>query len=155
MRNFYWRWWEARNGGLSLWWGNRKFLKSLYIGGRGVLIPLFYEDPLYCQLPPFFFFQILSTSLSPPTLIPVFFLLSCFFGWMSDLTTFDVLFYLMIIWIYTCWALVFQLCLSFFKFRKQHWLKNCCYTFFTRSRYFWLPKIWCFWFLAKVQTQIH
>ena len=32
------------------------------------------------------------------------FLLSCFFGWMGDHATFDVLFYLMIAWIYTCRA---------------------------------------------------
>ena len=40
---------------------------------------------------------------SPPQL---FFLLSCFFGWLSDHATFDVLIYLMIIWIYTCQALL-------------------------------------------------
>ena len=51
------------------------------------------------------------TFLSTLTLTPVhppFFLLSCFFGWMGDHTMFDVLFYLMIIWIYTCPPLVPQ-----------------------------------------------
>ena len=44
-----------------------KFLKSLQIVGRGVLIPLFYEDPLY-SLPSFFKFcpTPSPTSLSPP-----------------------------------------------------------------------------------------
>ena len=40
---------------------------------------------------------------APP---PLFFLLLRFFGWMGDHSTFDVLFYLMIIWIYTCQAFV-------------------------------------------------
>ena len=59
------------------------------------------KTPLYC-LPPLPFFQFCPT---PP---PLLFLLSCFFGWMSDHATFDVLFYLMITWIYTCRALVLQ-----------------------------------------------
>ena len=37
---------------------------------------------------------------------PLFFLLSFFFGWISDHAKFDVLFCVMIIWIYTCRALV-------------------------------------------------
>ena len=47
--------------------GDEKFLKSVYIVGRGVLTPYFMKTTLYC-LPPLF--QILSTpsptSLSPP-----------------------------------------------------------------------------------------
>ena len=48
-----------------------KFLKSLQIVGRGVLIPLFYEDPLY-SLPSFFKFcpTTSPTSLSPPIFTP-------------------------------------------------------------------------------------
>ena len=42
------------------------------------------------------------------------------------------------------------------KLRKEHcWLKNYFYTFFIRSTQFWLPKIRCFWFSAKVQPQVH
>ena len=59
--------------------------------------PYFMRTPalLYC-LPPTLFLQILSTppsptSLSPPTPTPLFFLLSCFLGWMVDHTTFDML----------------------------------------------------------------
>ena len=73
--------------------------------------PLFYEKPSYIAYPPPFFFIFcppppshLPCHLQPPP--PLLFLLSCFFDWMSDCTTFDVLFYLMILWIYTCWALV-------------------------------------------------
>ena len=60
------------------------------IVGRGVLTP-------------FFFFQILSnpTSHSPCRLQPpppMFFLLSSFFGWIGDRTTFDWLFCLMIMY---------------------------------------------------------
>ena len=46
---------EARNGGqeLILKWGDGKFLKSLYRVGRGVLTPLFYEDPVILPIPPF------------------------------------------------------------------------------------------------------
>ena len=47
-----------------------KFLKSLDIVDRGVLTPLFYEDPPY---PPQ-----LSCHLQPPP--PLFFVLSCFFS---------------------------------------------------------------------------
>ena len=48
-----------------------KFLKSLQIVGRGVLIPLFYEDPLH-SLPSFFKFcpTPSPTSLSPPISTP-------------------------------------------------------------------------------------
>ena len=54
------------------------------------------ETPLY-YLP--HFFQILSNPPLPCRLqprLPLLFLLSCFFGWMSDRATLDVLFYLMI-----------------------------------------------------------
>ena len=95
----------ARNEGVGFIMGDGKILKSLYIVGRGVLTPLFYEDLLYCL---FRLFQMLKKKISchlqpPPSL---FFLLPCFFSWMGDNTTFDVLFYLMIISIYTCQALV-------------------------------------------------
>ena len=52
----------------------------------------------FCSLPS------LSYQLQLPS--PQLFLLSCFFGWMCDGTTFDVLFYLMKLWNYTCWAMV-------------------------------------------------
>ena len=51
--------------------------------------PLFKIFPHFLQLPP-----------------PLLFLLPCFFDWMGDCTTFDVLFYLLILWIYTYGALV-------------------------------------------------
>ena len=63
-------------GGDGFVMGTGEFLKSLYIVGRGVLTPLFYEDSLYC-LPPF-----------------------------SNFVLFDMLFYLMIIWIYSSRASV-------------------------------------------------
>ena len=80
--------------------GDVKILKSPYIFGRGLRIPLFYEDPpssFIAHAPPF---QMLSTPpplpchLKPPP--PLFVLLSCFFGWMGDHGTIDVLFYIMI-----------------------------------------------------------
>ena len=111
---------EARNEELLLWCWNSKFSRSLYIVGRGVLTPYFVKTLLYCL--PIFFFQFCPPHCHLQPLSPLFFLLSCFFGWMSGLTKFDVLFYLMIIWMYKCWALWFQLSFSFFKFRKQHWL---------------------------------
>ena len=40
-------------GGVVLYWGDGKFLKFLHIVGRGVLTPLFYEDPLILPTPPF------------------------------------------------------------------------------------------------------
>ena len=58
-------------GGLFIM-GDVKFLKSLYIVGRRVLTPLFYEDLPYISKFPFFKFfpppPPFSTFLSPPTL---------------------------------------------------------------------------------------
>ena len=42
-----------------------------------------------------------ASNPQPPLFIP----LSFFFGWMDICDTFDVLFYLMISWMDTCWAL--------------------------------------------------
>ena len=75
----------------------------LIIAGRGVQppLPLFYEDPAPPCIAYPCFFQILSTPSLPCCLQPhppLLILLSCFFGWMGDHTTFDVLFYLMISW---------------------------------------------------------
>ena len=70
------------------------------------LLPYYpiFPPPLFkfCPPPP------LPPSLLPATLTPtvMLFLLPCFFGWMGDCAKFDVLFYLMILWIYTCRALV-------------------------------------------------
>ena len=52
--------------------------------------------------PPSFHFPVTSNSHPVLSAFP----LSCFFGWMVDQTTFDVLFHLMMIWIYICWAMV-------------------------------------------------
>ena len=60
------------------------------------------KTSLYCLPTPSFFkfcpipSPQLTCHLQPPP--QLFFLLSCFFGWMGDHTTFDVLFYLMIYW---------------------------------------------------------
>ena len=63
-----------------------------------------------------------NAHYAPPTL---FFLLSCFLGWMGDRATIDVLFYLMIIWIYTCQAFVLctrrtLICVSWTR-RQVYW----------------------------------
>ena len=58
---------------------------------------------------PFFKFYRTYIPLLPchiQPISPLFFLLSCFFGWMGDHATFDVLFYLRIIWIWTCRGLI-------------------------------------------------
>ena len=91
----------TRNGGKP-WMGGSwfyngrdgKFLKSLYIVGRGVLTPLFYEDLPILPIAPFWNVvhpppQLLCHLQPPP---PLFSLLSCFFSWMGDHATFDVLF---------------------------------------------------------------
>ena len=98
-------------GGLFIM-GDVKFLKSLYIVGRRVLTPLFYEDLPYISKFPFFKFfpppppplSLLSCHLQPLT--QLLFLLTYFFGSMSDHVTFDILFYLMIISIYKCQVLL-------------------------------------------------
>ena len=59
MENFYLKW--GKPGMVCVWgtggWfyngGNGKFLKSLYIVGRGVLTPSFYEDLPILPIPPF------------------------------------------------------------------------------------------------------
>ena len=103
--NFYF------NGrGWKIFTGNRGEARNLYIIGTGALNSLFYEDlyclySLYCLTPSFSnFVQPRPCHLKIPPLL--FFLLSSFFGWMGYHATFDVLFYLMIIWIYKCRALV-------------------------------------------------
>ena len=77
------------------------------IVGRGFLTSPYFMKTLpilpTCTLP---FFRFCPTPLPyclqpPPSLL---ILWSCFFGWMGDLAAFDVLFYLMISWMYTCWA---------------------------------------------------
>ena len=78
--------------------------QTRFIVGRGFLTPLYFmKTLLYCIPPPFF--QILSKPPSfPVTSNPH---SHCsFFGWICDTATFDVLVYLMILWIYTCRALV-------------------------------------------------
>ena len=83
----------------------------LFIVGREVLTPLFYEDLpiLPTPAPPSFKFYLtpqpplfprLSSRLQPSC--PLLFLLSCFFDWMGDRPTFDVPFYLKILGICTC-----------------------------------------------------
>ena len=87
------------------------FKVSLHSWQRVLTLP-FYEDPPLCCLPPHPFFRFCQHTPSPPLPChlqpppPLFFLLSCFYGWMGYHATFDVLFYLMIIWIYTYQALV-------------------------------------------------
>ena len=81
------------------WFYNREMGKALYIVGRGVPTLLFYEDPPTLPTPPHFSNFVTHPSppplpchlQPPPTLI---FLLPCFFGWIGDHATFDVLFYL-------------------------------------------------------------
>ena len=60
--------WEVftANGG-SQEWGDGKFLKSLNIVDRGVLTPLFYEDPTILPIPPFQMLSTPKTSVSHST----------------------------------------------------------------------------------------
>ena len=87
---------------------------------RGALNPLFYNNP-----PPFF--QIFSNppSLLPPTPNPhcSFCCLVSLAEWVIVYTTFDVLFYLMISWMYKCQALG-PWCMFYgtrHKFHSVHW----------------------------------
>ena len=67
---------------------------------RGSNPPILWRPPIL----PTPFLQICQTPfpccLQPPS--PLLFLLPCFFDWMGDWATFDVVFYLMILWIYLC-----------------------------------------------------
>ena len=87
--------------------GDWNFQESLYVTDRGVLTLLLYEDSPYIASPPFSNFvqhPLFSITSNPQP--PLLFLLPFFFGWMGDHVTYDIQFYLMIIWIYTCQALV-------------------------------------------------
>ena len=64
------------------------------------------KAPLYCLPTLFQIFSNLPCHHQPSP--PLLFLLSCFFDQMGDLTTFDVLFCLRILWIHTCQTLVRQ-----------------------------------------------
>ena len=94
-------------------------------------------------------FQILSnTSPLPPTFIPTALFVILFFGWMGDRTTFDVLFYLMILWIYTCRALVpctrsILTCVLWNKVSSLLWsdIYLSCYLFLWLNG--WSHHIWC------------
>ena len=86
-------------------WRSPGVYHPIDIVGRGDITPYFIKTLLYYLR---LIFQILSNPLFPVRLQPprpLLILLSCFFGWMGDRATFDVLFYLMIPWIYRCWVL--------------------------------------------------
>ena len=73
-------------------------------------------------------FQILS-NLHPFLLLPTLLHPHCsfrclvLFGWVGDRAIFDVLFYLMISWIYKCWALVPEgpWCVFYTKMHQLYW----------------------------------
>ena len=75
------------------------------------------------------FAQILCTP--SPTPFPVifnplprcWFLLSCLFRWIGDRPTFYVLFYLLMSWAYTCWALT--LCMFYVTRCPVYWRPTC------------------------------
>ena len=77
-----------------------------FIVGRGFLTPSMLWRPPNIPYPNFFKFCPTPLShcvqLSPPLL----FFMFCFFDWMGDCATFDMLFHLMILWIYKCRTLV-------------------------------------------------
>ena len=84
------------------------FKVSVHSWQRGAN-PLILWRPPYIAYPPIFkccpaSHPQLPCHFQPPPSLS--FLLSCFFSWMGDHTTFDVLFYLRMISIYTCQALV-------------------------------------------------
>ena len=89
----------------SDFWGNHFFEAIWYnIVGRGVLTPYFMRTTPFVAYPPFSnFIHPPPSFLLPPTPPPLLNLLSCFFGW--NCTTFDVLIYIIILWMYICWAL--------------------------------------------------
>ena len=89
------------------------------IVGRGVVTPYFMKAPPYITyilhpilhpilpiLPPFSNLSTPHPNCRLQTLPQMLFQLSSFFGYMVDPNTFDVLLYLMLLWIYTCQALV-------------------------------------------------
>ena len=105
---------KARNGGIGFIMGN--FFKPLYMIGRGMLIPFFMKKTLYYLASSLFPFSNFLQSPHTHTHFPVASNLhpKCSFCCPVSLAewvimphaTFDVLIYLMMIWIYTCRALV-------------------------------------------------
>ena len=86
MGNFYLKWGESQaweGGGVG------------FILGGGGGWEIFKVSLHSCQF--------MKTLLSHCS-VPLLFLFSCFFDYIGDHATFDVLFYLKIIWIYTCQA---------------------------------------------------
>ena len=69
--------------------------------------PLFYQNSAYPT-----FFKLSNAPFPPP---PLLFLLHSFTGSLGDHTKFDILFYLMILWIYTCYARKTFLCVLYNK----------------------------------------
>ena len=86
---------------------------SLHSSQKGANLLILWRPPPTPPPPPILptspsIFQILSTLPPPPLPChlqpppPLLFLFSCFFGWVGDHATFNVLFYLMIKWISIC-----------------------------------------------------
>ena len=93
-------------GGDGFMWGLEFSRVPLCNWQRGAYPLTLWRQPLYC-LPPFSnFVQHPPFSITSNPQPPLLFLLPFFFGWMGDHVTYDIQFYLMIIWIYTCQALV-------------------------------------------------
>ena len=68
---------------------------------RGPNLPILWRPPYVACPSPFFKF-----CPSWPLLFSTAFQLPCFIGWISNCTTYNMLFYLMILWICTCPVLV-------------------------------------------------
>ena len=128
-----WGWgrgWEifTRNGVKPRMAGGLGFIMGgsfFNIVGRGVLTLLFHEKtPI---LPPSLFFKfcppsspLTHTFLPPPTPLPLFFLSSCFLGWMGDHATFDILIEHVEPW---------------YRSTRKTW----CVFYVTRRKVYWVP----------------
>ena len=75
------------------------------IAGRGFLTPPMFSRPPYIASPPYSNF-VQPLYLLFTTFNTLLFSIFRFFDWMGDRATFDVLFHLMLLWTYKCWALV-------------------------------------------------
>ena len=91
---------------------------------------------------------LLSCFLQPlPQLL---FLISCFFDWLGDRATFDMLFHLMILWIYKCRALVPQYHNNLDMYSMQQDVK------FTEVWHIiWFFASTLIWYHTHIHTKIH
>ena len=98
-----------------------------------------------CRPPPYIAYPLFKFCRTPTCLQPPSQLLAYFFDWVGDCVAFHVLFYLMILWIYTYWALGGTLVQE----------GPCCLFYPTRCQVYWSLMYNLVWCHRGTQTKKH